>query len=364
MDNYSVALVTFIATIVMIALLRPLAFRIGLLDRPDDRKRHSDSVPLVGGIGIYLALMVAAMFDFVVVGLLDIVRSGVAAFLLAAFILVVVGVWDDLRGLTPFTRIIAQIIAATIMIFGAGIVIVDLGSLTPASKTLFLGALSVPFTIFAVVGLINAVNMADGLDGLVGNMTLVALLGLGYAAALWGDTGGPKLINVLSAAVIGFLVFNQRVFWREKAAVFLGDAGSMMLGFALAWTTIEISQGPNRAISPIAAVWFMAVPVCDTLTVITRRILEGHSPFRADSRHLHHLFIQVGFSVTQTIVVLCSLAALGAAVGLVGVALRVPDWLLLLLFLLAWLVCFSVSTLAWRNRRFLGRDFQSEQPAY
>jgi UDP-GlcNAc:undecaprenyl-phosphate GlcNAc-1-phosphate transferase len=364
MDNHFVALVTFIATIVMIALLRPLAFRIGLLDRPDDRKRHSDSVPLVGGIGIYLALVVAAIFGVVVIDVLDIMRSGVAVFLLAALILVVVGVWDDLRGLTPFARIIAQIIAALLMVFGAGVVIVDLGSLAPGGTTLFLGALSVPFTVFAVVGLINAINMADGLDGLVGNMTLVALLGLGYAAALWGDTGAPNLINVLSAAVIGFLVFNQRVFWRAKAAVFLGDAGSMMLGFALAWTTIEISQGPNRAISPMAAVWFMAVPVCDTLTVMTRRILEGHSPFHADSRHLHHLFIQVGFTVTQTIVILCGLGALGALVGLAGVGLGAPDWLLLLLFLAAWLVCFSVSTLAWRNRRFLGRDFHSEQPAY
>ena len=364
MDNLIVALTTCGATIFFIVVLRPLAISVGLVDHPDERKRHADSVPLVGGIAIFCALLVSALIGIYYIGALDVVRSGVVVFLLAALVLVVVGVLDDMRGLTPRVRILAQIAVSLLMVYGGGIVIVDLGGISLTGATLFLGVLAVPFTVFVVVGLINAVNMADGLDGLVGNMSLVTLLGLGMAESMWGTTGSPTLINVLSSAVIGFLVFNQRVFWRARAAVFLGDAGSMMLGFALAWTTIEMSQGLERTISPIAAVWFMAVPVCDTLSVMARRALAGQSPFHADSRHLHHLFIQIGFSVTQTIVIMCALAAAGVAVGLAATWLGASERAMLLLFVLTWVACFALSSHAWKTRRFLGRDFHAEQPAY
>jgi UDP-GlcNAc:undecaprenyl-phosphate GlcNAc-1-phosphate transferase len=177
---------------------------------------------------------------------------------------------------------------------------------------------------------------------------------------MWGGVPVAAMLNILSAGVIGFLLFNQRLFWRPKAAVFLGDAGSMMLGFALAWAAIVASQGPDRSLSPAAALWFVAVPVCDTLSVAVRRLLEGKSPLTADARHLHHLFMSVGFSVNETLLFMCGLAVAGVTVGLAAEWYGVPEWALLLLFLAAWLVCALVSHKAWRQKRFLGRPFREQ----
>jgi UDP-GlcNAc:undecaprenyl-phosphate GlcNAc-1-phosphate transferase len=171
---------------------------------------------------------------------------------------------------------------------------------------------------------------------------------------MWGSGSNLELLNVLSAAIAGFLVFNQRMLWRPTAAVFLGDAGSMMLGFALAWVAIEVSQGPAHALTPAATLWFLIVPVYDTLGVTVRRLLDHRSPFDADAQHLHHLFVRAGFSVTATIASLCGLALLGVAVGLFVSWWVVPDWQVMGAFVIGWLVYLVVIHRAWQRKRFLG----------
>ncbi|MEJ2138091.1 MAG: MraY family glycosyltransferase [Gammaproteobacteria bacterium] len=360
MNSLLSSLLTVLVTIIFIVLLRPLAYATGLVDKPDERKHHEGSIPLVGGISIYLAVATATLVGTTMVGKDVLIQSGAGVFLLSSLLLVVVGVWDDLRNLSPLLKLVAQIAAALIMIYLGGIVVTDLGSIGFSGNPVRLGIWAVPFTVFATVGVINAINMADGLDGLVGNMTLVSLLGLGLATSMWGGVPVAAMLNILSAGVIGFLLFNQRLFWRPKAAVFLGDAGSMMLGFALAWAAIVASQGPDRSLSPAAALWFVAVPVCDTLSVAVRRLLEGKSPLTADARHLHHLFMRVGFSVNETLLFMCGLAVAGVTVGLAAEWYGVPEWALLLLFLAAWLACALVSYKAWRQERFLGRPFREQ----
>jgi UDP-GlcNAc:undecaprenyl-phosphate GlcNAc-1-phosphate transferase len=145
------------------------------------------------------------------------------------------------------------------------------------------------------------------------------------------------------------------MFWRNKASVFLGDAGSTMLGFSLAWVTIEISQNPGRVISPSATLWFLAIPIFDTVSMMLRRTLMGRSPFHADAEHLHHMFMRAGFDVTGTISIMCGIGIFGVCVGLAGVYLGVPDYLLALLFLLTGIIYFRVIQRAWKQGRFLGR---------
>ncbi len=224
------------------------------------------------------------------------------------------------------------------MIYGADLVIRDLGALLPGGGTLELGWFAVPFTVFVTVGIINAVNLSDGLDGLCGNLTLVSLLGLGAAGSLFGHPQISPLINVLSAAVAGFLIFNQRMIWQPKAAVFLGDAGSTLLGFALAWVLVEVSQEPYRAISPAVALWFVVVPVFDTVAAIVRRMADGLSPLSPDTRHLHHLLIKSGFSVSKTIAVLCLLALQGVAVGLLATWFGWSEPLMALILFATWVL--------------------------
>ena len=353
----AVPTIAFVATILLIILLRPLALRYGLTDRPGERKLHQGEIPLVGGIAIYFGIAISVLTAYWL-GDANALDTPFIAFFAGATVLLVIGAWDDWVGLSPGIRFAAQIGAGLIMIYGGGIVLDDLGVFWPGTESLSLGILAVPFTVFVTVGMINAINMCDGLDGLSGNMTLVLLCGLGMANSFWGGMGHLQMLNVVSAGVAGFLVFNQRSFWRNKAWVFLGDAGSMMLGFALAWNAVEITQGYNRIISPPTVLWFLAVPVFDTVTMMTRRIRRGQSPFQADSEHLHHLLVRSGFSVGETIGIMCLLAACGCVFGLLCAYFGVPDWLISASFLFAGFIYLWLIQSAWRTGRFMGRAVQ------
>lgn len=355
MNGFIQPAIAFAATIVLIIALRPLAFRYGLTDRPDERKVHKGEMPLIGGIAIYFAILCAvALPEF----LFDDYQHSreTLAFFAGATLLMSVGVWDDWLGLSPLLRFLVQIGAGLIMVYGGGIMLVDLGALGLDGSQVTLGLLAVPFTVFVTVGMINAINMCDGLDGLSGNMTLVLLAGLGLANSFWGTADHLEMLNVVSAAVAGFLVFNQRSFLRNRAWIFLGDAGSMVLGFTLAWCAVDITQSYPPIVAPAAVLWFLAVPVFDTVTMMLRRIARGTSPFQADSEHLHHLLVRSGFSVGGTIGVMCLFSAVCCAVGLVSTWLRVPDFAVAAGFMVTGLVYLYVINSAWKKGRFLGRE--------
>jgi UDP-GlcNAc:undecaprenyl-phosphate GlcNAc-1-phosphate transferase len=356
MNELIVPAIAFLATILLIIVLRPMAVRIGLVDRPDARKAHEGAMPLVGGIAIFIALAIAVAISDILPSNTSAFGPKTGAFFAACFVLIFTGAMDDWRELSPIIRFTAQVVATLIMVFGAGIVVTDLGQLSPFGGELQLGVLAIPFTIFMTVGIINAINMCDGLDGLSGNMSLVSLAGLGFANSFWGGSDHLQLLNVVSAGVAGFLVFNQRMFWRSKASVFLGDAGSTMLGFALAWASIEISQNPGRVISPSATLWFLAIPIFDTVSMMLRRALKGRSPFHADAEHLHHMFVRSGFDVTGTISIMCGLAIFGVCIGLGGVYMGVPEYLLALAFLGVGIIYFRIIQSSWKCGRFLGRS--------
>jgi UDP-GlcNAc:undecaprenyl-phosphate GlcNAc-1-phosphate transferase len=359
MNFWIFVVVAFLLTAALALLLRPLAFAIGLVDKPSGRKTHIGEIPLIGGIAIFLGAGAALIAYALLTAQGRELLLPISNLLIGGFILLAVGIWDDLRDLPPAVRFVAQILAALVMVAGGGPVISDLGNLSLSGDVVTMGVFAVPFTVFVTVGVINSINMSDGLDGLCGNLTMISLLGLGTAAALWSSSGDFQLINILSAAVAGFLLFNQRTFWRSRALVFLGDAGSMLLGFVLAWFTIEISQPPIDAVSPAAALWFVALPVMDTVGVMLRRVLSGLSPFHADSQHLHHLLIQSGCTIAETIMILGLSAIAGITVGLVGTWLKAPDLLLALLFLATGIALFALTYTSWKRRSFLGRPLRA-----
>jgi UDP-GlcNAc:undecaprenyl-phosphate GlcNAc-1-phosphate transferase len=356
MSGFLQLAVAFIATIILIVLLRPLAIKLGITDTPGARKSHQGEIPLVGGIAIFLAIVIALLSNDLLDGGDQLIDRATLSFLSGAGLLVLVGFWDDWRGLSPLIRFIAQIAAALIMIYGAGIILLDIGNIAPSGRLISLGSLAIPFTVFVTVGMINAINMCDGLDGLSGNMTLVSLAGLGVANSLWGSAIYLQMLNVVSAAIIGFLLLNQRVFWRKKAWVFLGDAGSMMLGFALIWNAIEITHGYVPIISPAAVLWFLAVPIFDAVTMMVRRLASGHSPFQADDEHLHHLLVRMGLTVGEAIAAMCLLAATGCGVGLLLTYFSVPDFIVALIFAVTGFVYLWLIQSAWKKRKFLGRS--------
>ncbi len=354
MTPITLSLLAFIVTSCMIVLLRPIAVRVGLVDVPNARKSHTGSVPLIGGVSIFLSLILLLTGDLVFARPDSHLINPSVSFMIAAMILIVVGVWDDLKDLSAVARFSAQTTAALVMVFGAGVVLTDLGELNPAGGVLSLGAMSVPFTIFATLGVINAINMCDGLDGLSGSLSLTSLLGLGAANLLWGSY--DPIICVMAASIAGFLLFNMRTFWRDKAWVFLGDAGSMMIGLTLTWLAISMSQGEARVISPAAALWFLMVPIFDAVSMMVRRIMHKRSPFKADKEHLHHIFLLAGFSVGETVAIMTGFAVAGLMVGLGGMYLGISDAVMAGAFVLAGLCYFWVIMRAWRVMTFLRRS--------
>jgi UDP-GlcNAc:undecaprenyl-phosphate GlcNAc-1-phosphate transferase len=253
-----------------------MAIRTGLLDVPNERSSHQRPTPLIGGVAIYLAVGAAYSIP-AAIGLVPINRV-FASFFVAGLILVSVGLMDDYIRLSTLGKFAAQIIASLLMIYGGGVVLTDLGAMTFSGTTVELGWFSVPFTVFATLGVINALNMSDGLDGLSGTLSLISLTGLMIAAIFGGAFSEAFILVLLAASIFGFLLFNFRVPGRKRAAVFMGDAGSMFIGFSLTWFAIALAQGPDRVMTPAAALWFLMLPIFDTVAMMFRRIIRRRSP--------------------------------------------------------------------------------------
>jgi UDP-GlcNAc:undecaprenyl-phosphate GlcNAc-1-phosphate transferase len=352
---YISATLAFFTTTALILSLRPIAKSFGLVDVPSERKVHEGEIPLVGGLAIFVAVAVAhtvSQWIFPGTGAIEKYTS----FYVAGAFLVMVGVIDDFRELSPAVRLVSEAFAALIMIYGSGVLVETFGTLSIGSGSVALGSFAVPFTVFAIVGLINAINMSDGLDGLAGSLSLVPILGFIVATIFLGDGKDLVILWCFAASITAFLLFNVTVPGRRKALIFLGDSGSMFLGMALACFAIRLSQGEGAALSPAAALWFFTLPIFDAVSMASRRILRGRSLFSADKEHLHHVFLLAGFTVTETVLTMAGLAALGVVVGLAGTYFQVSDLLLAGLFLLFGLVYLWVILRAWTVMRFLRRS--------
>src|SRR5690554_446715 len=304
-----------------ILLLRRPAVAWGLADIPGGRKQHQGIVPLTGGLGVFIGFLLVQPLLSVPLGELLPLSVGLVA-------LVACGVIDDARDMRRTVKFGVQLAVAALMVLWGQQVLVTLGRF-PLVGEVHLGWLAVPFTIVAVAGLINAINMMDGVDGLAGGSALSVLGWLGFVAALQSQLTLLAVIVTLAASVMGFLLFNMRHPLRRRASVFMGDAGSMALGFAIAWFVVALSQSETAVVSPIAYGWVLALPVMDTLSLMVRRLRKGRSPFSADRDHLHHIFLRAGFTPGQTTLILMLLVAALGAVGVSFSLAGVPDGLLL-----------------------------------
>ena len=301
-----------VVSIFLTFALKRIAHKIGLIDQPQgsNHKTHTKPAALVGGLGIFVAFCFTLLF-------INMPLTQLRPLLAGSIVLVVIGVLDDLHELSPLMRFTSQIAACLIMIFMGDVYLSDLGRLV-TDNVLYLSVLSIPFTIFAVVGVINAFNMSDGMDGQSGMLAISILLILIVLCFLRGNHLCIVTLIALAGAVCGFLVFNFRRAKNKAARVFMGDAGSMFIGYLISWHLIQLSQGDDAVIKPITAVWIFALPICDTLTVMTRRFVNKQSPLQADNSHYHHLFQNCGMSVNQVLLtIVCSSLVLGGGAYLI-----------------------------------------------
>ena len=319
-------LMAMVVVMSVIPLLTRLARRVGLVDEPDCRKQHEGCIPLIGGLAMYCGFIAGMCLLYTTPWL------KYPSLVFGGLMLVLVGMLDDLLELRKRVRIPAQVAAALLMVVIGGKVLRDLGWLG-FGDLLSLSVLAIPFTIFCTVGVVNAVNMSDGLDGLAGGLVLVTFGSLAYLAYDSGSTRDLDVLLLLMACIVGFLIFNARSPWCKRAKVFMGDAGSMFLGFALARFLIDFSLGDQRIMHPVIALWIFAVPLMDTVAVMLRRIMTGHSPFSADRKHLHHLLLSMGLSVGQTVLLIWGLAVVLALIGILGHSYGISDMAMLSGFL-------------------------------
>ena len=302
---YTSIIATLLATVLVVAL-RPLAIRLQLVDRPNDRKFHEGEVPLIGGPVIWLVVML---------GVFTFVPDTPWSLIFASGMLVVLGVLDDRQPVSAKIKLLFHFAAAAILIMGNGNIINNIGIFNDLFGNPENRELHIAFTILAIAIAINAFNFIDGIDGLSSSMALLALTHINLTFnILHGETPEDfAFFSVLiSGALAGFLLFNLQVFNGRK--IFLGDSGSMLVGMLVAFALINASQkgvfsGPK--IAPSLCLWLIAIPLTDMLTIIMRRLFSGRSPMAPDRTHLHHILMKAGFSARRTLLMMI-LSSVGA----------------------------------------------------
>jgi undecaprenyl-phosphate alpha-N-acetylglucosaminyl 1-phosphatetransferase/UDP-N-acetylglucosamine 2-epimerase len=326
-------------TLVAIFSMRPWARRLGLVDKPDARKRHRGRIPLIGGLCFFLGTLVGLTY----LGYLD---RFVMSLMAGGALLVAAGVVDDVKDTSVRSRLLIEAAAAAMVIVVSGFYIDHLGDLLGIDG-FRLGLVGIPVTVIAVIGLINAFNMLDGIDGLAAAMAMVSIAAvLLYDTASLSEPGVLLLLQILFAALVPYLCVNLG--WPDGRKIFMGDAGSTLIGFVLAWSLIYLSHRGVDRVAPVDVLWCVALPVMDTLAVMHRRIRLGRSPFKPDRQHLHHLLVDAGCPPRMALVAIVSAAAVLVMLGYalrdapetVGAALFVAvlaAYMLWLPALLAWL---------------------------
>ena len=296
----------FLTCVTFLLLFQQLAPRLGLLDRPDERKRHDGPVPPVGGPAMYVAIGAAGLFLAF--------QYYTVVFLGLGLLLVLLGLADDLFDIRASLRLVGQIAVAAGMVQWGHVTIDEVGNLLGSGAVALPATVAVTFTVMCTVGVVNAVNMIDGLDGLAGSILLVSFGAMAWLAVEQGDALSAKLLATYCGALLGFLCFNARVFVR-RARIFMGDSGSMLLGFVLAWYLIRLSQDGQHSIGAVTAGWIFGLPLVDTVSVMVGRVLSGRSPFAAGRDHLHHRLVDRGWSVNRTVLTLVAVHAAFVGVG-------------------------------------------------
>jgi len=329
---------SFFITLASFPILNLIAKKWGIVDKPGGRKIHDKETPLTGGIAIGIGLISMYFFSpFVFYQYWPLLSAG--------SLLMLICLIDDIYDIPAWVRLFFQSIAALIAIYGQNLRIDTLGDILLLGQ-IDLGIFSVPITLFAILAGINALNLSDGIDGLAGGLVLIPLSFLAFLSFHAGLDKMFIFILYICSAILSFLMMNFRFPWQKQARVFLGDAGSTVLGFLLACLLIESSQGNEALIEPVSALWLFVVPLIDTASVISKRVLSKKNVFSASRDHLHHLLLSTGLGVTESVIAIYGIAFVGGLIAtqLVDVheALRFFSFNLLLVIYIATPISYAI----------------------
>ncbi len=289
---FSIAL---IASLLLTPKAKQAAFLFNALDKPSERKVHDRLMPRLGGIAIYSGFMIAAIVGIISALVLNkkLPYESLYAIMAGSTLIFLLGAVDDVRGLSSAVKFFWQVVAASIpMFFGVQVFYLS----NPFNGVILLGALAAPFTLLWIVGLSNAINLADGLDGLAAGITAIASVTLFIVAIRIHQPGAAIFLIALAGACIGFLKYNF-----NPASIFLGDSGSLFLGYILATASVIGVLKSTIFLSLLIPILILGIPIYDTASVMMRRLRSGKNIFLADKSHLHHRLLNKGFSQRQTV---------------------------------------------------------------
>ncbi|CAH1552744.1 UDP-N-acetylglucosamine--undecaprenyl-phosphate N-acetylglucosaminephosphotransferase [Vibrio rotiferianus] len=348
----------FISSIAFLFILRKAAKKIGLVDKPNARKLHQGQIPLIGGISICLVL-VQYLFNN------QDVLPHALAYCICVITLTFVGAIDDRFDISFKLRFAIQAGISLIMMEFAGVKLLSLGNMFGFGN-IHLDGIGAAITVLAVIGAINAFNMVDGIDGLLGGLSTVSVGSLAVMFFFHGLDNLAQFCLIICAATLPYILFNLGAFGKKRK-VFMGDAGSMLIGFTVIWLLLLGSQDTVEApIRPVTALWLIAIPLMDMTAVMLRRIRKGQSPFKPDREHLHHIFQRIGLNSTQTLIAICSISFTLAAIGMVGDLLGIEEYIMFYGFLIIFFAYQQALNKAWvissKVKQFRSRNTFVKQP--
>lgn len=341
-------LFVFFVCFAFLFILRKVAKRVGLVDKPSQRKAHLGEIPLVGGVAVCLSLLNYLNTTPVFAEL-------TMLYMFSIFTLTTVGAFDDKFDLSVRLRIGIQALLALAMSSYAGLNLTSLGNVFGVGEVA-LGSLSTIVTVIAVLAMINAFNMVDGIDGLLGGLSSVTFFSMAVLFYLAGFTTLALFCLVLVVTMLPYIAMNLGLIGRERK-VFMGDAGSMMIGFTVIWLFLYHPSGAEfPIIRPVTALWLIAVPLMDMAAIIIRRVKSGSSPFKPDREHLHHICQKLGLSSLQTLLFICGWALIFSLIGIVGELSQVAESLMFYAFVGMFIVylLLLVNLGAYANKRVNG----------
>ncbi|HBG05064.1 MAG: hypothetical protein A2075_16530 [Geobacteraceae bacterium GWC2_58_44] len=297
-------LTALFASLIMVPFLQRLCIERKMLDLPDERKVHLHAVPRLGGVAICMSFLCTLLLYLVL-------PRGMCGILAGVLIIFATGLVDDIYGLSPLRKLFGEVCAVLTTMLIGNLYIRTLGDLFGLGEIVLPLWLAIPFTVVAIVGVVNAFNLIDGLDGLAGGISVISLVAFAVLAFQAGNVEVLILCVALLGAMLGFLKYNF-----FPARIFMGDAGSLVVGFVISFLALSLTQGGAGQVQPVVPLLVVGLPVADAVWVMASRLCAGQSPFAADRTHVHHKFLALGFEHCHTVIVIYSISLFWAAAAL------------------------------------------------
>lgn len=322
--------IALVVGLLMTNVAKIAALRLGVVDKPDARKVHKGLIPRMGGLGIYSGFMAGAIYY--VASHPNLAFSGeVLGLLLSATIVFITGIVDDVKSIRPTTKLLGQLLAALVFVYFGGYI--KFFSNPFGGDIIFLNHLGIPVTVLWLVGISNAVNLIDGLDGLAGGVSILSAWTMAVVSLSHGYYMPAALLLVLAAATLGFLRYNF-----SPASIFMGDSGSLTLGFVLGAIAIMGFAKGATIVTLVIPVLILAIPIFDTFFAIVRRLIEHKPVMQPDKGHLHHRLLALGLSHKQTVLIIYAITMFMGCIAIMTALL--PMWMTTLLLVAAVVILF------------------------